>query len=109
MALWARPPVAALGAPRRNAGRRWSKRGPLNGQAQTGALPTSADPQRMTSKPRAGVSSDRRRLPLSIRRVLLDLSQRASTATLVSRMALRPQAPEIRALRDRGGESGVTR
>jgi len=52
MALWARPPVAAHRASRRNVGRRWSKRGPLHGQAQTGARPTSADPQRMTSKPK---------------------------------------------------------
>src|SRR5437763_1212504 len=54
-ALRARPPVAAQRAPRRNVGRRWSKTGPLHGQAQTGALPTSADPQRMTSKPDGAV------------------------------------------------------
>ena len=53
MALRARPPVAALRAPRRNVGRRRSKTGPLHGQDQTGALPTSADQQRMTSKTNA--------------------------------------------------------
>jgi hypothetical protein len=33
--LKARLPVAAHRAPRRNVGRRWSKSGPLDGQAQT--------------------------------------------------------------------------
>ncbi len=50
-ALRARPPVAAHWAPRRNVRRRWSKTGPLTGQAQSGALPTSADQQSLTSKP----------------------------------------------------------
>src|SRR5256885_802070 len=42
-------------------------------------------------------ATDRRRLPLWIHRVLARPSPPASTTTLVSRVALSPHAPEIRA------------
>ena len=36
-------------------GRRWSKSGPLHGQARMALFPTSADQQRLTSKPKPAV------------------------------------------------------